>query len=116
MDYPITANLTVPSNYSTDSLLYQAEQALIKQDFTAMLPYAAELGARASSPDVYAFFKKLTRQVLCAPGEHIQLFSHCLDAVCSHDTAEGAAFLENMLALSKGVEGAASAAAAGILH
>jgi hypothetical protein len=102
-------------SYATDTLLRQAEQALINQDLAAMLPYAAELESRASSPDVYAFFKKLTRLVICAPGEHIRLFNHCLDAVCAYDQTEGAAFLEKMLCLSEGVEDATTAAA-GILH
>ena len=98
-----------------DSLLSKAEQALLNQDFTAMLPYAAELETRASSPEVCAFFKKLTHQILCAPGEHYQLFNHCLDAVCAHDPKEGAAFLEQMFSLSEGVE-AATTSGLGILH
>jgi hypothetical protein len=99
----------------TDSLLHQAEQALLKQDFTAMLPYAAELETRVSSPGVYAFFKKLTCRVLCAPGQHLRLFGHCLDAVCAYDPREGAAFLQKMLSLSDGVE-TATTSDVGILH
>lgn len=101
--------------YTTDTLLRQAETALEDQNLEALLPYAAELEMRAASPDVYAFFKKLTSAVLCSPGEHIRLFSHCLEAICSYDPAEGAAFLEHMLRLAGSVEGAASSPA-GILH
>jgi hypothetical protein len=101
--------------YNPNALLRQAEQVLETQDFTAMLPYAAELEACAASPDVYAFFKKLTKAVLCSPGTHFRLFGHCLDAVCSYDPIEGAAFLEHMLTLAESVEGAAGSPA-GILH
>jgi hypothetical protein len=101
--------------HSTDALLRDAERMLINQDFAAILPYAAELESRASSPDVYEFFKELTRRILCAPGEHFGLFAHCLDAICAYDPAVGAAFLENMLSLSGSVEGAA-VAETGILH
>jgi hypothetical protein len=98
---------------TADTLLRGAEQTL--QDLSAMLPYAAGLEPHASSPEVYAFFKRLTRRVLCDPGEHIQLFAHCLDAVIAHDPVEGAVFLEKMLCLSDGVEKAAESEV-GILH
>ena len=101
--------------YTTEALLRQAEQALETQDLAALLPYAAQLEPYAASPDVYAFFKKLTRAVLCSPGSHFRLFTHCLDAVCAYDPVEGAAFLEHMLALAEGVEGAVCSPA-GILH
>jgi hypothetical protein len=101
--------------YTTDALLRQAEQALENQDLATLLPYAAELETYAASPDVYAFFKKLTRAVLCGPGTHFRLFAHCLDAVCAYDPVDGAAFLEHMLTLAEGVEGAANSPA-GILH
>jgi hypothetical protein len=101
--------------YTTDALLRQAEMALEDHDLSALLPYAAELEIYAASPDVFAFFKKLTRAVLCAPGQHIRLFSHCLEAVCAYDPVEGSAFLERMLDLAEGVE-EASAAPVGILH
>jgi hypothetical protein len=101
--------------YTTDALLRQAEQALETQDLTALLPYAAELEALAASPDVFCFFKKLTRAVLCTPGEHFRLFGHCLDAVCAYDPVEGAAFLEHMLTLAEGVEEAANSPT-GVLH
>ena len=100
-------------SHTTDSLLRSAEQNM--QDLAALLPFAAELESHASSPEVYAFFKKLTGQVLCAPGEHIRLFAHCLDAVIAHNPVEGAAFLEKMLSLSDGVE-KATTAETGILH
>jgi hypothetical protein len=101
--------------YTTDILLRQAEQALEDQDLAALLPYAAELENHSASADVYAFFKKLTQAVICSPGEHIRLFSHCLEAVCAYDPVGGAAFLENMLLLAGGVEDASSSPA-GILH
>jgi hypothetical protein len=101
--------------YTTDHLLRQAEMALENQNLEALLPYAAELEIHAASPDVYAFFQKLTKTVLCSPGEHFRLFSHCLDAVCAYDPIEGAAFLEHMLTLAGGVEDAVNSPA-GILH
>ncbi|MDR0326384.1 MAG: hypothetical protein LBI19_09855 [Oscillospiraceae bacterium] len=101
--------------YTAEALLRQAEQALESQNLTELLPYAAQLEPYAASPDVFAFFKKLTRAVLCSPGEHINLFAHCLDAVCAYDPVEGAAFLEHMLTLAEGVEDAATSPA-GILH
>jgi hypothetical protein len=101
--------------HTTDALLRQAEMALQSQDLSALLPYAAQLEPYAGSPDVFTFFKQLTKAVICAPGEHIRLFSHCLDAVCAHDPVEGAAFLEHMLTLAGSVENAV-ASPAGILH
>ncbi|MDR0293159.1 MAG: hypothetical protein LBH95_03290 [Oscillospiraceae bacterium] len=101
---------------TTDSLLSQAEQALEAQsDLAALLPYAAELEPHAASPDVFAFFQKLTRAVLCDPGRHFRLFAYCLDAVCAYDPVEGAAFLERMLTFAEGI-GEAAAAPQGILH
>ena len=101
--------------YTTEALLRQAEQALEAKDLAALLPYAAQLEPHAASPDVYAFFKKLTRATLCSPGAHFRLFTHCLDAVCAYDPVEGTAFLERMLTLAEGV-GEAACAPAGILH
>ena len=101
--------------YTTDILLRQAEQALAEDNLSAMLPYAEKLGSHAASPDVFAFFQKLTRAVLCGSGQHFHLFACCLEAVCAHDPVEGAAFLERMLTMTQGVEKAVSAPA-GILH
>ena len=100
---------------TTDTLLNRAELALQAQDFSALLPYAAQLELYAASPEVFAFFQKLAKAVLCSPDTHIRLFSHCLDAVCAYDPTEGAAFLERLLTLTDGIESAAMSPA-GILH
>ncbi|MCL1807975.1 MAG: hypothetical protein FWG31_09780 [Oscillospiraceae bacterium] len=101
--------------HTTDALIRQAEFALESKDLCLLLPYAAELETRASSPAVFAFFQKLTKAVLCNPETHMRLFSHCLDAVCAYDPIEGAAFLEQMLTLAGGLEEAATSPV-GILH
>jgi len=101
--------------HTPDALLRQAEMALQKQDLAALLPFAAQLESHAASPDVFAFFKKLTKTILCDQGEHYRLFSHCLEAVCAYDPVEGAAFLERMLTLTASLEGAVLSPA-GILH
>jgi hypothetical protein len=103
------------SETDTKSLLKQAESALARRDLTAVLPYAEALEPMAASRDVFDFFSRLTREVICHPEPHTRLFARCLDAVCAYDPAEGSAFLERMLAFTYCVE-EASVSPTGILH